>query len=226
VITDFSDVSVANTVKTQYIIKDIKLWVNNQALIEKGSIEMTPGSTVAIVGPSGCGKTSLMKALLGLGGSGIMLSCNNNVIEAWLQDPNFNLEYIPQEATIIAGSIVENITLGLEFEKSTFETVARVSEIESLITMRGSEGNLDNHSNEISGGQKQRLALARALYSRPLFVFMDEPLSGVDMKSHVKIFRNMQSRDVGVLMITHSIAIAEMCDKVYRIEDKRIKRVR
>jgi ABC-type multidrug transport system fused ATPase/permease subunit len=157
------------------------------------SLNVSPGEMIAITGPSGAGKTSLVDLMLGvihpsLGEVTISGVSPRNCFEIW---PG-NTAYVPQTIFITNGTVRENICLGLSEEEIDDSRIWSVLESVSLkdfvSTLPNQLNSLVGESGtSISGGQRQRLGIARALYSKPQILIMDEATSSLDAETEAKI---------------------------------------
>ncbi len=168
--------------------------------VENVTLKVFPGEIVSIVGPSGCGKTSILRAVL------------NEVEHEGKADLNperdSEISYLQQEPALLPWrTAMENATIGQEVRRRmTSDSILRVEE---LLTEFGLEKQtMLSYPEEMSGGEKQRVAVARALESSPRVLLCDEPFSSIDSINRLKlnrIFRQRCVTKVSVLMVTHNI---------------------
>lgn len=192
-----------------------KIFNNFNLLLDKNSF-------VAVLGQSGCGKSSLFKLLLGfyMPDNGFITFSGTG--EMSMGELRKRTAYVPQESMLIAGSIYENIAYGKE--GATMDEVrkaAKLAEIDTFIENLEAGYNtiITDGGNSLSGGQKKRVALARALIKEADLLLLDEITSALDEATAIKIFETLQkiSKEKAVLFITHSQDIMKYADYVVTI---------
>lgn len=191
------------------------------------SLKILPGESVAIVGPSGAGKTSLVDVLLGvLPISSGSISISGKSPAAAISTWPGAISYVPQDVTISNATLGENVSLGypsdsvnLNYVWDSLE-VAKLTEFvndlpEKLGTLVGERGT------KISGGQRQRLGIARAMYTKPKLLVLDEATSSLDGQTESDISDAIQNLrgDVTVVMIAHRLSTVRNADKVVYMKD-------
>jgi len=184
-----------------------------------------PGSVNYIVGPSGVGKSTLIHILLrlndGYHGSVMIggMELSDLDVDALLAESG----YVPQESILMNLSIRENILLGRSFSDEEIMTVIRtVCLSEKLICLpEGLDFVIGERGQLLSGGEKQRLAIARALIARPRLLLLDEASSALDEHTERDIFKTLQSvaRETTVIAITHRTNIIDEHDTVLNLSD-------
>jgi ATP-binding cassette subfamily C protein len=202
--------------------------------ISNFNFSVNAGDTIALTGPSGSGKSTIVDLGLGLlkpiSGT-VMLSG----MEANLAIRNFpgKVGYVPQDSMIIGGSIRENLSLGAFSsdlaEEILWETLKNVN-LEKFV--RSLDHGLDAQVGEfgvlMSGGQRQRLGIARALISNPELVIFDEATSALDKESESEIVRlveNLRGTKT-IIMITHSDNFMRCANKIFRVQDGEVSQVK
>ena len=191
------------------------------------SFSVESGEYVAVMGESGSGKTTLLNILAALdkptGGSVILdgrdlSQVKDAEIAAFRRD---NLGFVFQDFNLLdTFSLRDNIFLPLVLAgKSVKEMTGRLAPIASRLEITEI---LDKYPYEVSGGQKQRAAVARALITRPKLVLADEPTGSLDSKMAdglLKIFRQINGDGQTIVMVTHSVKAASHADRVLFIKD-------
>jgi ATP-binding cassette subfamily B protein RaxB len=169
---------------------------------------VAPGETVAIVGPSGCGKTTLIKVLVGLlePTEGVV-RVNGRSLKDWdLGHYRRRIGAVMQDDQLFVGTIEDNISFfDPEHEPERVRECARLAMIDAEISAMpmGYNTIVGSLGAALSGGQKQRVLLARALYRRPLVIFLDEALDQLDINNENKIFESLRSLSISVVYVTH-----------------------
>ncbi|MEK3794422.1 thiol reductant ABC exporter subunit CydD [Paenibacillus sp. FSL R7-0204] len=176
--------------------------------LKAGPVSIGPGEHVAIVGHSGSGKTTLLHLIAGLlkPVSGTVL-VNGSPLTEWEEDSWFEqVSYITQHPYIFAGTFAENIAIGAG-RKVSREEIRQAAEEAGLVALvAGLEQGLDTYVGEggrgLSGGEKQRLALARAFLKRPALILFDEPTVGLDLQTEQILQSSITALAKNATMIT------------------------
>ena len=198
--------------------------------LQISELEITEGCQVAIVGPSGGGKSTLADLILGViepdkGEIKISGLPPREVIQKW---PGI-IGYVPQKITAFKGTLVENVTLGAASEQVDLQRVDEVLTIshlnKNLVSVDPDEFEVTDRGSNLSGGQLQRLGIARALYSDPKVIVLDEATSALDGQTEAAISEtiNVLKGNVTVLMIAHRLSSVRNADKVIYIDKGRIQ---
>lgn len=177
------------------------------------NLTIQAGEKVMLSGPSGSGKSTLIDLLLGIvhpqKGSVLMEGIPSAL---WISENKGKISYLPQETRVLNGSVVENICLGEEIENirpQDLEFALKYSAFEKVVSKL--EYGLDTYISEsnplLSGGEKQRLGIARALYSKPKIIILDEASSSMDLNLENQFLMFIESLpdDITVLYITHKL---------------------
>jgi ABC-type multidrug transport system fused ATPase/permease subunit len=195
------------------------------------SLNILSGSSVALVGPSGAGKTSLVDVILGVikPDSGTVEISGCDPIEAISNWPGA-IGYVPQDVIITNGSIRENIALGYPSSEANDDIVNRVlkmAQLDSLVNSYpdGSETHVGERGTKISGGQRQRLGIARALLTNPKLLVLDEATSALDGETEAAIASAIHALkgSVTIVMIAHRLSTVREADLVVYLADGRIE---
>jgi len=208
--------------------ENVAAWIPNtpQPVLRNLSFTISPGECIAIIGPSGSGKTTLAKLILGIlaAHSG---SIRIDGIDAYQWNKNelgVYLGYLPQAVDLMDGTVLENITRFGNKDKEKLDEVIKLTGISSLIGSlpSGLDTPIFDNSQALSGGQAQRIALARALYGLPRLVVLDEPNSNLDAEGEVALgetLRILKQQNSTVLIITHRIQALQNADKIMMLKD-------
>jgi ABC-type multidrug transport system fused ATPase/permease subunit len=188
------------------------------------NLEVDAGNTVAIVGPSGAGKTTLVDVILGVipSTSGTVRISGLDPMEAIARWPGA-IAYVPQNVFIFDGTVRSNIALGFPAETATDASIWHALEVAQLSDfVRNLPGGIDEHIGEsgvkFSGGQRQRLGIARAMFTHPKLIILDEATSSLDGQTESEISSALAqlSGSVTFLIIAHRLStIREATQVVY-----------
>lgn len=194
------------------------------------NLEFSHGESIAIVGPSGAGKTSLVDVLLGVlePQEGSVEISGFAPIETIINWPGA-ISYVPQDVAISKGTIRENIALGYPIDVATDELVDSAIRIAHLVEFvsslpDGIDTQVGERGAKISGGQRQRLGIARAMFTKPSLLVLDEATSALDGETEANISDAIQGLkgSVTVVMIAHRLSTVRNADLVVYMESGRI----
>lgn len=216
-------------------------YANGKQIFENASMEVPAGVSTAVIGLSGEGKTTLLDLILGLlhPQAGHIWYDDLDIVEGrdgqgpCRADIGAAVSYIPQIVYLNNETVRGNVTFLAGEEGQDEERIIEclqcaqiwedVREMpEGLDTLIGENGTT------ISGGQRQRIALARALYKKCEILIMDEATAALDMDTERAVhdaIRQMQGTKT-LLMVTHHMSLADMCERVYKLENRQLVRVR
>lgn len=190
--------------------------------LKAGPVSIGAGQHVAIVGHSGSGKTTLLHLIAGLlkPVSGTVL-VNGSPLTEWEEDSWFEqVSYITQHPYIFAGTFAENIAIGAG-RKVSREEIRQAAEEAGLSTLvAGLEQGLDTYVGEggrgLSGGEKQRLALARAFLKRPVLILFDEPTVGLDLQTEQILQSSITAlaRKATMITVAHRLYTIRQADQI------------
>ena len=193
-------------------------------------LEVMPGASVALVGPTGAGKSTLADAILGVvqPAGGQVLIGGLPPLEAVSKWPGA-LAYVPQAVSIAAGTIRQNVALGLPAAAIDDDRVWEALKSARLddflkVTREGLDTVVGESGVRLSGGQRQRLGIARALYTRPRLMVLDEATSALDAETERAIVDTLQELEgeVTIVTVAHRLATVRHCDLVVYLEDGRV----
>jgi ABC-type multidrug transport system fused ATPase/permease subunit len=203
---------------------------NIEPSINDVSLKVPEGSTLAFVGPSGAGKTTIIDILLGVldPQMGEVLISGKKPSEASQIWPGA-IAYVPQDIAIASGTIRENVALGYPREIATDELVLNALKVADLDTFvqslkDGIDTVVGERGTKISGGQRQRLGIARAMFTKPALLVLDEATSALDGETELQVsdaIRNLRGSTT-VILIAHRLSTVRDADKVVYMADGRI----
>jgi ABC-type multidrug transport system fused ATPase/permease subunit len=194
----------------------------NMPAIANVSFAIPAGSSIAIVGPSGAGKTTLADVLLGvlIPDRGSVLVSGLPPLKAVSKWPGA-VSYVPQDVVISDGTIRQNVALGYPLEEATDELVMsaiRKAHLDDFVAglPEGIESQVGERGARISGGQRQRLGVARALFTHPKLLVLDEATSSLDGETEARISEAIQALrgSTTVIIIAHRLSTVKNVDKV------------
>ena len=193
------------------------------------SIQIPANRITAIVGPSGAGKTTIVDLIIGLNvpDRGAVLLDDTSLAEVDIAWWRSQIGYVPQETVLFNDSILRNVTLGDETltPADAHSAIAAAGLSEFLDNLPdGLETNVGERGNRVSGGQRQRLAIARALVRKPALLIFDEATTALDPETEKGILETLRtlSGRLTIVAISHQPALLDAADLVYRIVDGRI----
>lgn len=194
------------TIRTDKLVKKYK----NRTVVNEVSINFTQGEIVGLLGPNGAGKTTSFYMIVGLikpFSGRIFLNDKDISEEPMYKRAQMGIAYLPQEASVFRQLTVEdNIRAILEF--SGMSKADQNAKLESLIAEFNIEKVRKNKGNNLSGGERRRVEIARCLASDPKFILLDEPFAGVDpiaVEDIQGIIRKLKDRNIGVVITDHNV---------------------
>lgn len=192
------------------------------------NFQIMRGDFVAIAGPSGAGKSTILDLILGFRApsSGSVLLFGMDAI-AFANEGPHNLGLVPQKPALFAGSIRDNIVFGFDAPSSSrMEYALEMSGLKNFVASlpQGLDTPLGNYQDRFSGGQLQRVSLARSLYRQPELLILDEPTSSLDYETELDIFRRLATDRLiqTKVVISHSSVSYSLVDKIILISDGRV----
>lgn len=198
--------------------------------ISNVSLDIPAGSFAAFVGPSGAGKTTIVDLLLGLHdpSSGKIELAGLSPRELREKFPGL-ISYVPQKPGLVSGSFASNVALGVdpdEIDEERVQDSLRKAELFDFVKSlpEGIDTGLGTQADSLSGGQAQRLGLARALYPRPRLVILDEATSALDASTEASIADSIRNigADTTVLVVAHRLSTIQHADVVFVIDEGKV----
>jgi ATP-binding cassette subfamily C protein len=199
----------------------------NPPLIENLSIKLNPGQRVALVGPSGCGKSTISKLISGVyqPWSGQILFDGKVITDIPRNVLENSFSTVDQSLFLFAGTIKDNLVLWNETIKTKdIINAAKDAEIHEAIVDRpkGYDTVLNEGGANLSGGEGQRLEIARALINSPHILVMDEATSSLDSRSEETISKNIRKRGCTCVMVAHRLSTIKECDEIIVLDKGKV----
>lgn len=200
----------------------------DRPVLSEIAFEVAGGESVGVIGPSGAGKSTLIQILLRLRppGQGSFL-VNGEPAERYLADDwHRRVAYVPQEPRLLHASVAENIRYMREFDEEAVERAARLARIHDDVMSwpDGYDTIVGPRADAVSGGQQQRICIARALVGSPQVLILDEPTSALDPESETLIGESLTllREQLTLFVVAHRMSTLEMCDRVMVILDGKL----
>ena len=193
--------------------------------LNKFNLSIKPGEKVGIIGRSGSGKSSLAKLLVGLyqPDSGQLLVDGVDINQIDVSELRHNIGYVPQDIQLLAGSLRDNLVSGARYVED--ELVLQAAELAGVhefarLHPQGYELQVGERGQNLSGGQRQNVALARALLLNPPILLLDEPTSAMDNTGEERLKQRLQSviEHKTVILVTHRASLLSLVDRLLVID--------
>lgn len=204
---------------------------DTENILEKTSLTVKKGQSIAVIGASGAGKSTLVDILLGL----LLPQCGKvsvdgtditDIPDEWAE----MVGYVPQSVFLSSGSIKENVAFGVEhddIDDELVEDVLRRAELYDFVQTLsdGVDTLVGDRGVRLSGGQRQRIAIARALYHRPEIMVLDEATSALDNETEAAIMSAIDALQgqVTLIIVAHRLTTIKNCDVIYEVADRKIR---
>jgi ABC-type multidrug transport system fused ATPase/permease subunit len=193
------------------------------------AFEIAGGETIGIIGPSGAGKSTLVQILLGLRSptDGSYLINGTPADEFAREDWHRLVAYVPQDPQLLYATVAENIRFLRDIDDEAVRHAARLAGIhdEIMTWPDGYETVVGPRANAVSGGQQQRICLARALAARPQMLILDEPTSALDPHSELLVRESLLGlrHELTLFVVAHRLSTLDVCERIMVIRDGRLE---
>ena len=208
------------------ILKIYFKYKNNKSFtLNNINLKIERNSAIAIIGKSGAGKSTLIDVISGLleptKGS---IFIDNKPLKKKIYLSN-KFSYVGQNIFLFNDTLAQNISMK---ERMTPKEFTKIKKIIRICELKFKLNKKINEIDNISGGEKQRIALARALFVNPDFLILDEPTSSLDenTKERIKKILIKISKKVSLLIISHDKSLTNFCRKIYKLENGFLKKIR
>ena len=225
-------------------LDDVSFSYDGKKILENINLKLSKGKIYLFIGESGIGKSTLIEIILGLiklqkgkivlNGSEILNFANQQKLQAYQS----RVAFFPQNTFLFDGTIKENLIIGSgvrDFKNinQKMENVIKISGLDEYLKKENGKLNFEKevleNGNNMSGGQKQRLGIAKALMKNPDFIFFDEPTSSLDKKTSEKLSSSLSKLRAtqGLIIISHQVEIFEdISDEIYQIKNFNLDRIK
>jgi len=212
---------MSNTLRSDSLVKIYK----KRKVVNKASVQVSKGEIVGLLGPNGAGKTTTFYMITGMikpDAGKVFLDEEEITKMPMYKRARLGIGYLPQEASIFRRlTVEENILAVLEMTKLDKE--ARVKKCESLLDELSIGHIRKSKGFQLSGGERRRTEIARALATDPSFILLDEPFAGIDpiaVEDIMNIVANLKNRGIGILITDHNVhETLSIVDKAYILID-------
>jgi len=210
---------------------DIGKSYRGRRVVNGVSLRVGQGEVVGLLGPNGAGKTTTFYTIVGLipPDTGRVMLDDEDItnVPMYLRARQYGISYLPQEASVFRKlTVEENVLAVLEAQPISWHE--RREKMETLIDQLGLEHIRLNRGYALSGGERRRVEIARALCINPAFILLDEPFSGIDPIAVLdlqKIINDLKASGIGVLITDHNVReTLSVTDRAYIINEGRIFR--
>ena len=224
----------APVINSSLVARHLKKAYGSRKVVHDVSVQVEKGAVVGLLGPNGAGKTTSFYMIVGLvrGDGGQILIDGEDVTRMPIHKRSrMGLSYLPQEASIFRKlTVAQNVRAILELQTDAQGQALSSAEIEKrltdLLTDLRVEHLRDSPAVALSGGERRRVEIARALATDPRFILLDEPFAGIDPIAVIEIQRIiafLKQRGIGVLITDHNVReTLGICDHAYIISEGRV----
>ncbi len=204
------------------VVEDLEKNYNTKKVVKNISVNVKSGEVVGLLGPNGAGKTTAFYMIVGL------ISCRRGRVS--IDDNNLTnlpmhhrakigLSYLPQEASIFRKLTVEQNIVAVLQAQPGLKTIDIEEKLEDLLTQMNINDLRTSLGISLSGGERRRVEIARALATTPKFILLDEPFAGVDPISVIDIqrtIRDLAQQEIGILITDHNVReTLGICTRAY-----------
>ena len=217
------------SVRGELVLEQVRFGYNPaQAVLHDLDLQVRPGQVVALVGPSGAGKSTLFSLLLRFNTAqqGRVLLDGHDLADLRARELRRAVALVPQQSSVFSGTVAEAIAFGRPASEAAIRQAASLANAASFIEAlpQGYASRIEERGSNFSGGQLQRLAIARAVLGNPAVLLLDEATSALDAEAEEAVQRGLEQAMAGrtVLVIAHRLATVQGADRILVLDGGRI----
>jgi lipopolysaccharide export system ATP-binding protein len=214
---------------TSLLIKNLQKSFKTRTVVDGVSLQIKSGECVGLLGPNGAGKTTCFYMIVGLQSCDtgeIILSSQDITKQSMHNRAKLGIGYLPQEPSIFRKMTVANNILSILELRSDLSKEKRLEILDKLLTEFNIYHIKDSLGMKLSGGERRRVEIARALAIEPKFILLDEPFAGIDPISVIdikKIILHLCDKQIGVLITDHNVReTLDICNRAYIVNQGKI----
>jgi PrtD family type I secretion system ABC transporter len=205
---------------------------SNRQILSGVSFDIEPGTCLGVIGPTAAGKSTLVRLLVGVfpPSDGTVRLDGADVFTWDRDDFGRYVGYLPQDIELFAGTVAQNIARFSDADSDDIIAAAQLAGAHDMILKlpQGYETSIGEDGSTLSGGQRQQVALARAVFGSPCFVVLDEPNANLDTEGDAalgKCLANLKARNVTVVIVSHRLNVLQSVDKVLYLQQGQIRQM-
>ena len=217
------------SVRGELVLEQVRFGYNpTQAVLHDLDLQVRPGQVVALVGPSGAGKSTLFSLLLRFNTAqqGRVLLDGHDLADLRARELRRAVALVPQQSSVFSGTVAEAIAFGRPASEAAIRQAASLANAAGFIEAlpQGYASRIEERGSNFSGGQLQRLAIARAVLGNPAVLLLDEATSALDAEAEEAVQRGLEQAMAGrtVLVIAHRLATVQGADRILVLDGGRI----